>query len=123
MRLTVTLSPCHSAQEANCPNSKPAVFFLQERLAGVKKVAVFSTDNKPFYSFSTPFAAWAWKHRIGYTPIVLVPEDFHPFVASKIEVCIGAVSELLQCKFRVWLSILKFIETARIKGPSYSLHC
>jgi hypothetical protein len=57
------------------------------RLSGVQKVVVFSANANPFYSFYAPITAWAWKHLIGYAPVVLLSEDVHPFVLEKIAVC------------------------------------
>jgi hypothetical protein len=57
------------------------------KLSGIRKAVVFSANENPFYSFYAPITSWVWKHRIGFTPVVLLSEDVHSFVRQKIVVC------------------------------------
>jgi hypothetical protein len=76
-----SLSPQAKEQASSASEEWP-------RLSGVQKAVVFSANANPFYSFYAPITAWAWKHLIGYTPVVLLSEDVHPFVLEKIAVCV-----------------------------------
>ena len=58
----------------------------RRQMARSKRAVIFSSDNSPMYSFFLPIAAWLWKWRIGYDPVILISKDLDPLLISKLEV-------------------------------------
>lgn len=81
----------------------------------VKRWVVISTNENPFYTFFSPIVCWAWRHRIGIHPLLLVTSGV-PNVVREASAWAGA--DVLEVPRGEWKKTSSLMQVARLAAAS-----